>query len=201
MLLEKKHLPLESVRIDPNIYDTYVGKYIAPLPYSKPVTVTITREKDRLFGQLEGQPKKELFPQSETAFFVEDKNIQLIFSPDEKGKCNHFTPLIDGIRKLLPARRLYRLNADQLKEYTGDFRSPELATTWRISIQDNQLQATHKLQQRVRLFSTGADRFTGDQWWFQEILFNRDNQEEIMGFRLTAEDGLVRNLAFRKQLE
>jgi len=28
------------------------------------------REKDRLFGQLEGQPKGELLPQSETKFFA-----------------------------------------------------------------------------------------------------------------------------------
>jgi len=40
-----------------------------------------------------------------------------------------------------------------LKEYTGDFKSPELATTWRLSIQDNQLLAKHKLQNSGRLFS------------------------------------------------
>ncbi len=94
-----------------------------------------------------------------------------------------------------------RLNVDQLKAYTGDFRSPKLATTWKISVQDDQLLAKHKLQKSVRLFFTGADRFTGDQWWFQEIIFDRDNKGQIIGFRLTAEDGLVRKLAFNKQLE
>jgi CubicO group peptidase (beta-lactamase class C family) len=200
-LSEINPAPIKSVEVNPSIYDEYIGKYILPLPYSKPTMVTIIRENDQLLGQLEGQPKGELLPQSETTFIVKDKNIQLIFSPDENGKFNHFELMIDGGRKLLPARRLCRLNVDQLKEYTGDFISPELATTWRISVQDDQLLARHKLQKSVRLFFTGADRFTGDQWWFQEIIFDRDNKGQIIGFRLTAEDGLVRKLAFNKQLE
>ncbi len=104
-LSEINPAPIKSVKVNPSIYDAYIGKYISPLPYSKPMMVTIVREKDRLLGQLEGQPKGALLPQSETTFFVKDKNIQLIFSPDENGKFNHFEPMIDGGRKLLPARR------------------------------------------------------------------------------------------------
>jgi hypothetical protein len=190
--------PQKLASIPPRRYDAYVGQYILPLPYSKPKLVTIMREKDRLLGQLEGKPQRELLPQSETTFFVKDENIQLTFTPDENGKYNHFTAQIGDGLKLLPARRLQRLNGDQLKAYTGDFRSPELATTWRISIQGNRLLAKHQLQKSVRLFSNGADRFTGDQWWFQEVIFDRDDRGRIIGFRLTAEDGLVRRLAFKK---
>ena len=200
-LSEKGPTPIKSVKVNPNIYDAYTGRYISPLPYSSPKIVTIIREKDRLSVQLEGKPKIELLPQSEAKFFVKDENIQLIFTPDENGRFNHFIPLIDGGKKLLPARRLHSLDADQLNEFTGEFKSQELATTWRISILENQLLAKHKLQQSVRLLSNGADRFTGDQWWFQEIVFARDNKGRITGFRLTAEDGLVRKLAFTKQHE
>ena len=193
--------PVKSVKVNPNRYDSYIGKYILPLPYSKPILVTIMKEKNRLLGQIEGQSKGELIPQSETIFRVKDEDIQLIFSSDENGRFNHFVPLIDGGKKLLPARKLNKLNVDKMEEFTGDFRSPELSTTWQISILDNQLLAKHKLQKSVRLLSTGADRFTGDQWWFQEIVFERDNKGRITGFRLTAEDGLVRKLAFTKQNE
>jgi CubicO group peptidase (beta-lactamase class C family) len=200
-LSEKGSLPIKSVKVNPNIYDAYTGKYISPLPYSSPKIVTILREKDRLSVQLEGKPKIELLPQSEAKFVVKDENIQLIFTPDKNGRFNHFIPLIDGGKKLLPARRLHSLDAAQLKEFTGDFISQEVATTWRISIHENQLLATHKMQKSVRLLFTGEDRFTGNQWWFQEIVFERDNKGRITGFRLTAEDGLVRKLAFTKQHE
>ena len=79
---------------------------------------------------------------------------------------------------------------------------PDLgSTTWTMVIQNSCLRAKHKSQQDVRLLYTGAGRFTGDKWWFQEIAFTRDKQGRITGFRLSAEDGLVRNLFFEKRLE
>ena len=37
--------------------------------------------------------------------------------------------------------------------------------------------------------------------WFQEITFGRDDKERIIGFKLNAEGGLVRNLRFDKPLQ
>jgi len=48
--------------------------------------MTITREENRLFAQLTGQPKFEIFPKSETEFFWKVVNAQVTFVKDKSGK-------------------------------------------------------------------------------------------------------------------
>jgi len=191
----------KAVKVNPNVYDAYIGKYVLPLPYSKPGIVTIVKENDRLFGQLEGQPQGELLPESENSFWVKDENIQIIFSRDRNGKVNRFSTRIGDWKLPLLARKLQMLSSNELEKFSGDFNSRELSTTWTIIIHNDQLWARHRSQQDVQLYYTGADRFTGDKWWFQEITFSRDDKERIIGFKLNAEDGLVRNLRFDKPLQ
>jgi CubicO group peptidase (beta-lactamase class C family) len=69
--------PKERViaRIDPSIYDVYVGEYeVAP-----GLILTVTREGDRLFSQSPGQPRSEMLPESETTFFFRDIDAQFTF--------------------------------------------------------------------------------------------------------------------------
>jgi hypothetical protein len=77
--------PLKVVTVDPALYDALVGSY----KVDKSDTVgTITREGNRLFGQVQGdgQPKLELLPKSETEFGVREVNAQVIFIKDASGK-------------------------------------------------------------------------------------------------------------------
>jgi hypothetical protein len=46
----------------------------------------ITREGDRLFGQATAQPKFELFPESESTFFLKAVSAKIIFERDSSGK-------------------------------------------------------------------------------------------------------------------
>ena len=48
--------------------------------------MTVTSEGGRLFAQLTGQPKFEIFPKSETEFFWKVVDAQVTFVKDEKGK-------------------------------------------------------------------------------------------------------------------
>jgi CubicO group peptidase (beta-lactamase class C family) len=77
--------PLKVVRVEPALYDALVGTY--KTDNSETVGI-ITREGDRLFGQVqgEGQPKLELLPKSETEFEVRELNAQVIFIKDPDGK-------------------------------------------------------------------------------------------------------------------
>ena len=80
----KKTLPVErkSIELDPSIYDQYVGEYeIAPGFF-----LYVTREGDRLLTQATGQEKVEVFPESETRFFLKDIDAQLEFVKDASGK-------------------------------------------------------------------------------------------------------------------
>ena len=48
--------------------------------------LTITRTDAHLFAQLTGQPAFEIFPESETRFFLKVVDAQLTFEADAAGK-------------------------------------------------------------------------------------------------------------------
>jgi CubicO group peptidase (beta-lactamase class C family) len=80
---------LPSVRkvakVDPKLYDAYAGRYeVGPN-----VVATFTREGDRLMTQLTNQPKFEVFPESETTFFLKVVDATVNFVQDDKGKVTH----------------------------------------------------------------------------------------------------------------
>ena len=71
------------VRIDPGLLDAIAGQY----DYGGGKAImTITREGGRVFAQLTGQPKFEIFPKSETEFFWKAIEAQVTFVKDESGK-------------------------------------------------------------------------------------------------------------------
>jgi hypothetical protein len=67
--------------VDQKIYDTYVGQY----ELGPGFIITITKEDGKLMGEAPGQPKLELFPESETKFFLKVANMQITFIMDEGG--------------------------------------------------------------------------------------------------------------------
>jgi CubicO group peptidase (beta-lactamase class C family) len=84
---EKYTVPVERTvaKVDPKIYDAYVGEYeLAP-----GMTLTVTREGDRLMAQpARGRPA-ELFPASETNFFLKVVRADVTFVRDGSGKVTH----------------------------------------------------------------------------------------------------------------
>ena len=79
------------VKVDPAIYDSYVGEYeIAP-----GFILFVSKEGDKLFNRampiptppsMTDQPKSEMFPESETKFFVKDADATFTFVKDDKGQ-------------------------------------------------------------------------------------------------------------------
>jgi putative CocE/NonD family hydrolase len=69
------------IKVDEKIYDAYAGQY----ELGPGFIITITREDGKLMGEAPGQPKLELFPESETRFFLKGAGIQITFITDEKG--------------------------------------------------------------------------------------------------------------------
>jgi CubicO group peptidase (beta-lactamase class C family) len=74
---------VELAKVDPALYDAYAGKY----DYGKLLgTLTVTREGEKLFAQLTGQPRFEIVPRSETEFFWKVINAKVTFVRGEDGK-------------------------------------------------------------------------------------------------------------------
>jgi CubicO group peptidase (beta-lactamase class C family) len=74
--------PRKVAAVDPKIYDLYIGEYeLAPT-----FTLTISKRDNRLFSRATGQPEAELFPESETRFFLKVVDAQIEFVKDETGR-------------------------------------------------------------------------------------------------------------------
>jgi len=90
----------QAVQVDPNLYDDYAGVYELFPGFQ----LTLTREGDHLMVQGTGQPKIEVFPESETRFFLKvvDAEIELQRGPD--GKATGLTLLQGG--QTIPGKRV-----------------------------------------------------------------------------------------------
>jgi CubicO group peptidase (beta-lactamase class C family) len=74
--------PKKEIAVDTKIYDLYVGEYeLAPGSM-----LVITKEGDKLMGQAYGEEKVELFPESETRYFLKVADAQVEFVKDGAGK-------------------------------------------------------------------------------------------------------------------
>ena len=68
-------------KVDPKIYDAYVGRYRNP----RGRILSVMREGDKLMIEVGGQ-KVEIFPESETQFFFKEDDVLLVFVTDEQGR-------------------------------------------------------------------------------------------------------------------
>lgn len=72
----------KTVTIDPKTFDRYVGHYELHPSF----ILEFTREGERFFTQATGQPKFEIFPESETKFFLAVVDAQVTFETDAQGR-------------------------------------------------------------------------------------------------------------------
>ena len=86
--------------MDPALYDAYAGEYeLAPN-----FVLTVTREGDHLMTQATGQSKIEVFPSSETEFFLKVVDARLTFVRSAEGKVDHLI-LHQGGRDMMAKKR------------------------------------------------------------------------------------------------
>jgi CubicO group peptidase (beta-lactamase class C family) len=76
--------PHKEAAIDKSLFSLYTGTYeIAP-----GITISITREADKLYARVASQQPAEIFAESETEFFEKAADIQFTFVKDAKGAVN-----------------------------------------------------------------------------------------------------------------
>ena len=94
--------PIEhkEIAVDPKLFDGYVGQYLLAPNF----ILTITREGDKLFAQATGQPKVQIFPESEREFFYKVVDAQITFETDSTGRAISLTLHQNGAN--LPAKRV-----------------------------------------------------------------------------------------------
>lgn len=72
----------KETAVDPKIFDGYAGRY----QLNPNLVITVTREGDKLFAQLTGQPKFQQFPETPRDFFLKVVDAQLTFEVDNQGR-------------------------------------------------------------------------------------------------------------------
>lgn len=95
-------LPVErtAVKVDPKIYDQYVGQYeVAPN-----FVLNVTKEGEKLMSQATGQPKLELLAESEIGFFIKDISALFIFMRGQSGEVERMITVQDG--RIISAKRV-----------------------------------------------------------------------------------------------
>ena len=75
----------KEVTVDPKILATYAGEYqLAP-----EFVINVTVDGAHIYAQASGQPRVELFAESETEFFLKVAETQVSFVKDDTGKITH----------------------------------------------------------------------------------------------------------------
>jgi CubicO group peptidase (beta-lactamase class C family) len=90
----------QAIELDSTVFDRYAGEYeLAP-----GFTIKIWREEKLFKAQATGQPFFEIFPESETKFFLKVVDAQIEFSKDASGNTTGMT-LFQGGREM-PGKKI-----------------------------------------------------------------------------------------------
>jgi bla regulator protein blaR1 len=97
-----------AINVDSVALDRYIGSY----QLTPNAVLAITREGDKLFAQLTGQPKAEIFAKSEREFFYKIVDAQISFDSDTQGNTTGLVLRQNGVN--IPAPRINAAAARQI---------------------------------------------------------------------------------------
>ena len=178
----------KEIEVDPEIYNQLTGNY----QLFPGFILNITKEENKLILQATGQPKFQIFPESENEFFLKVVDAQITFEKPVDGVCSKIILHQNG--QHTPGNRV-QLEAPpsigELKEFEGDFYSDELGTTVAMVVKDSSLYGCDRRNEDLKFNFLGKDTFAAGPG---TIKFIRDEENRITG--MTVSTGRVRNLKF-----
>lgn len=153
--IAKLPAPAEDKTVDPKSYAAFVGRY----DYQSAV-MTVTVENDRLFAQLTGQERFEIFPKSADEYFFKVAAAQVVFLRNEKGEVVAVQHTQNGNTFRAPrlAAEAVALTAAQLDEFVGRYQyGPGAVLT--VKRDGAQLSAQLTGQPAFPIFAIAVDSF------------------------------------------
>ena len=172
----------EAIKIDPVLFDKFVGSYESD--GTAGFILTYTREGDRFYTQAVGQPRFEMLPESESTFFIKDFDAQVTFPTDPNGKVTRLIHHQGG--RDYPAHRIATSSEDEkdLAEFTGAYWSEELETQYTFFLKDGRLCGVHAHHGEFSLGRGTGDNFRTSLDFISEAQFIRDAAGKITGVKL-----------------
>ena len=180
-----------DLKIDHDTLLSYCGRYDVPGSVA-----VVTMEGDNLFVEAGRLVKTRMIPVSSTTFDVTPVQAIVTFVKGESGKITKIRVQMNGEEH--EAMRLPEFDpaSVNLAEYTGDYYSPELSTTYTLTVESGKMIARHFRTGDIHLNLTKPDQFSGDRWYFHDIIVVRDTNNNITGLKVSS--GRARNLKFDK---
>jgi hypothetical protein len=182
----------EQFSLEQDILRTYVGEFEIQPGFN----ISIAESNGNLTGQATGQPSFPLNAISDTEFNVQGVEAKIEFVPNDGNKVQLFKLYQGG--QIIEAKRLKEFDKEAvvLSEFTGSFYSDEITTTYNFIIEEDKLIARHKRLSDIIINPVKEDVFRGNTWFFGQIEFVRNSNDEITGCKVSS--GRVRNLFFNK---
>src|SRR5262245_10926220 len=153
--MDKKPTALSSV--SESTLEAYVGKY----DYGAAV-LTVTREDGRLFAQLSGQPRFEIFPKSGNEFFWKVVDAKVQFVRDEKGQVTKAIHQQGGQTIQAPRMKdqaVAQVDPSTYDAFTGKYDYGQGKAILTVTREGNQLFAQLTGQPRFEIFPSSATEF------------------------------------------
>lgn len=194
--LKKEEAKVESnskaVTIDENVLSTYVGDFELQPGF----IISISLNKGQLSALATGQSEVLLTQISTTEFKVEGVKAKIEFIPNA-GKNIERIKLHQG-GQIMEAPRVdaFDKTSVNLSDFSGEYYSEELSTTYSFTIVNDSLVAKHSRLSDFNLNPIKDDTFNGEAWFFGQVVFIRDKNNMITGYKVS--NGRVRNLYFEK---
>ncbi|MBM3836919.1 MAG: DUF3471 domain-containing protein [Verrucomicrobia bacterium] len=166
-----------NAAVSPKGFDAIVGRY----DYSSAV-LEVTREGDRLFAQLTGQPKFQIFPKSETEFFWKIVDAQVTFVKNDNGEVTKAIHRQGGL--MIDAARIKdapmaKLAPEALQAYVGKYDYGQGKSIMRVTREGARLFAQLTGQPKFEIFPKSETEF----FWksaVAEVKFVKDGRGKVI---------------------
>jgi hypothetical protein len=145
----------EDANVDKKTFADFVGRYM----YQGAV-LTVTLEGDRLFSQLTGQEKFEIFPSAPNEFFWKVTDAQVVFMRNEKGEVTGARHTQGGVTFKAPriSEAEVKLTAAELDAILGKYQyGPGVVLT--VTRDGDTVFAQLTGQPRLQIFPKSATEF------------------------------------------
>lgn len=187
--------PPDRVPIDGQKLLAHVGVYRVPQ-----LGIVEAEVKDgKLFASPPGTPREELIPIAGERFFVAARNLEVAFKDEGDKKWIVVRP-----RQSETEQQGERLSKEiagaavrDFAEYAGIYWSDEVESQYRVVVEDGKLRLRHVRHGTVDLRPMYGDVFGGGSWFMSEIVFTRDAERRVSGFR--GGGGRVRGIVFTRR--
>ncbi len=174
----------KKIDLNPSKLKQYIGRY----KQKSNVFYTIFIRNKQLWFSQSGKKAVQLIPYETDKFFTGGKGA-LIYSFSIKESKTILSIIDPGLKKpqIMEREELetQRSNDDfKLGDYCGKYYSEELNATYALKIISDNLFASNFWGKDIVLEHTCLDYFNGNQPWAREVKFERDQKNQIIGFRV-----------------